>query len=278
MSDCEVSAMDEYMSQPEEEESSTDELLNNLYAKISYSNIGKYQGEVKSVMKAAASRLESQQEKINNWKTMANYLSEQNATLQAKVDELEVENVEVRQMSKDYVGSIGAEIKKLEAKLYADDGFGNICGPCSDCGSKMQIVRPGKFKCPSCEDLNFHKRENENLKSRIEELEEENKTLDTIRSKFLYANKELIQWIVCQPLEAPEGFEEDIYNIGLNYCGQLQSRLRIFEGALKKIEEHISQPKCEPGSKTKKELVNIYENAVYLHFLVNEALNTKEIE
>jgi hypothetical protein len=35
--------------------------------------------------------------------------------------------------------------------LWADDGFGNIASPCVVCGSKMQVVRPGKFQCPKCE-------------------------------------------------------------------------------------------------------------------------------
>jgi hypothetical protein len=32
-----------------------------------------------------------------------------------------------------------------------DDGFGNVAGNCGTCGSKMQVVRPGKFQCAKCE-------------------------------------------------------------------------------------------------------------------------------
>ncbi len=45
-------------------------------------------------------------------------------------------------------GIVDDDLNEVE---LLEDGFGNACDLlCKECGSFMQIVRPGKFQCESC--------------------------------------------------------------------------------------------------------------------------------
>ena len=61
--------------------------------------------------------------------------------------QLRMENAALRQQ----VETLTAERDKCRNQLYVEDGFGSTWGPCPECGSRMQVVRPGSATCGHCE-------------------------------------------------------------------------------------------------------------------------------
>ena len=53
----------------------------------------------------------------------------------------------ILQLIRDLEADVGADIDPL---MIVEDGFGSVWGPCRECGSKMEVVRPGKAQCPKC--------------------------------------------------------------------------------------------------------------------------------
>ncbi len=75
-------------------------------------------------------------------------------------------------IQKDEIEYLENKITELRCQIYADDGFGNLCGPCTECGAKMTIIRPGKFRCMSCENIEFLREENKRLEGEIQTMKE----------------------------------------------------------------------------------------------------------
>lgn len=75
-------------------------------------------------------------------------------------------------IQKDEIAYLETKYRQLKAEIYVDDGFGNVCGPCVFCRARMTIIRPGKFRCMQCENLNFLRKENERMQGEIDTLKE----------------------------------------------------------------------------------------------------------
>ena len=71
-------------------------------------------------------------------------------TLKALQEAGEIERVRI--VERDTSGK--AHSNTVYVKIHpfeGDDGFGNVAGNCATCGKKLQVVRPGKFQCATCD-------------------------------------------------------------------------------------------------------------------------------
>lgn len=72
---------------------------------------------------------------------------------------------------KTRLASLTEENQRLKQQSYADDGFNPPEGPCSKCGAKQTVIRPGDIRCMVCENYNFLEKENQLLSAKVEKAE-----------------------------------------------------------------------------------------------------------